>query len=1122
MRTTLFKKIVQSIFMLFAMLFAILFASTTTFAQTGVQRGNVKDDLGDPVAGASIKVKNTTQETQTDANGDFSLSGVAPQSTLIISYTGYASQEIDVDEDTVLEIVLQETDQALDEVVVIGYQTVRRRDLTGSVSSIGGKELATAPVINVAQALQGKMPGVNVMSQDGRPGGDVAIRIRGGGSISQSNEPLVLIDGIPGKIADVPSDMVEHVDVLKDASSTAIYGARGANGVILITTKRAKAGQPTITYSGFAKANTPMGYLKPLQPYDYLAFKWGLLDAYQDLDYVTPFTKLFAIGPNSGANTLGIDAYRNINTYNLQRELYNSSFSHSHDLSIAGGSENTKILVSANYMDEDGMKIMSNAKRASAFIKIDQKIRSGLNFNLDIRYTDRRMQGNEGTTSGSGSILSSAYRFRPIAMADILGDKSLFEDATLGEEASVMYDVTNPINRTRDIDNISTEQNFQATTGARWNIMDNLSFFSELTLARTYLKDRNWQGVTTDPNFFVASGTMESIDRVLFAGNADSRSNDRWYLRWTNTLNLDVLQNEKQKLNILAGQEVTTGGGSNMRINALRFPSNFTKENAFAMMNQFDSTVPTNLTVATAEVTPARILSYFGRVNYSLFDRYLFTATMRADGSSRFSPQHQWGFFPAVALAWKISNESFLADQSWIDDLKIRGSYGEVGNDAIDPNQWNQLWAAETDPRGQGILNNQLQPSYDLASLQFANRDLKWETTVTRNLGVDFTLFGNRLSGTFEAYNNNTRDLLMLTDIISVTGFNTSYANVGQTSNKGVELSLSGTLFSNENWSISAGGNININKPNVDFLAEGVQSTYGTQFLQSNLPNNDYLLTEGKPVGIVTGLRTAGRGFYETSDFDYDPSTGRYTLKPGVADLSPQFIAHHKGVVPDGQQAYPGMPKFEDIDGNGVIDNLDYVEIGNMVPKHTGGFNISANYKGIDLGAYFNWSYGNQIYNANKLGSLYNSNKTGGLYGNRLNIVNDSYKIYDIDADRNLVRITDPAALDALNQNATVPLTYLQQGYVSDIGIEDGSYLRLNTLSLGYSIPSNWLSKAGVRSLRVYGTVFNVATITGYSGVDPEVNANPNINSARYPTPGLDWGAYPRPRQYTFGLNASF
>lgn len=1095
---------------------------TWSFAQTTTLRGSVKDQSGAPIAGASVTVKGTTTQAMTDSDGNFTLAGVSTEGLLVVSFVGYVTREITFSGLQDIEIILEGEEETLDEVVVIGYQTVRRRDLTGSVASVSGEDLATAPVINVAQALQGKLSGVNVMSQDGRPDGAVSIRIRGGGSISQSNEPLILIDGIPGSISDIPSELVESVDVLKDASSTAIYGARGANGVVLVTTKGAKSGKGTVTYNGFAKFNNPTGYMDALKPYDYLAFKWAMLDAYEDLDYVTPFTQLFAIGPNSGENTQGIDAYKNVSPYNLQKELYNSSFSHSHDLAISGGTDLTKILVSASYMDEDGMKLMSYAKRATAMFKIDQKISDNLNLNLNLRYTDRRTLGNEGTTSGAGSILSSAYRFRPIAIRDIKGDLSVLGDATLGEEATVMNDVTNPVNRTNDIENLDLNQRFLGTAGATWNILPNLTYLSELTLSRSYSVTKNWAGPTTDPNFYVSTGTMETIDRIIFAGNADYRKNDRWSLRWTNTLNYEVLQTDRHRLNILAGQEFTNSGGSDMRMNALRFPANFTKENAFAMMNQYDNSVATNLTVATGVTTPGRIVSYFGRGNYSFLDRYLLTVTMRADGSSNFSPEHRWGYFPAAAVAWRISNEDFMESVRWIDDLKLRASYGEVGNDAVDPNQWSQLWMAETDTRRQAVLDNVIQPGYDLASDQMANSDLKWETTITRNLGLDFTLLNNRLWGSVEVYKNNTRDLLMLTDIPSITGFTTSYANVGQTSNKGVELSLSGTLFQNDDWQITAGGNINFNKSNIDELADGVQSAYGTSFFQSRVPESDYLLQEGRPVGIVMGFRTVGKGFYETSDFNYDASTGMYTLKDGIPDLAPAFVAHHKGVVPAGQQAYPGMPKLFDRDGNGVIDTEDYVEIGNMTPKHTGGFNLTVRYKRIDFGAYVNWSYGNQIYNANKLASLYNGNKGGGLYGNKLDIVNDGYRVYDIDENRNLVRVTDPAALDALNRNATLPLTYMHQGYVSDVGIEDGSYLRLNTLTLGYRVPDHLLVRVGMSSLRVYGTVFNVATLTGYSGIDPEVNSNPNINNSRYPTPGFDWGTYPRPRQFVIGLNASF
>jgi len=334
-------------------------------------------------------------------------------------------------------------------------------------------------------------------------------------------------------------------------------------------------------------------------------------------------------------------------------------------------------------------------------------------------------------------------------------------------------------------------------------------------------------------------------------------------------------------------------------------------------------------------------------------------------------------------------------------------------------------------------------------------------------------------------------------------------------------LSLSGVIFENQDWNITAGGNINFNRGNIDELAEGLQSAYGTQFLQSRIPNADYKLQKGKPVGIVMGYKMDGAGFYTPDDFNFDAATGIYTLKEGVADLSKAFIAYRGGLVPGAQQAYPGLPKFEDVVDDNVIDEKDFVEIGNMNPKNTGGFNVNVTYKSIDFGMYFNWSYGNDIYNANKLATLYNGNKGGGLYGNKWDVVKDSYKLFEIQ-NGNLIKLTTPEQLNAANINATLPSTYLQQGYVSDIGIEDGSFLRLNTLNLGYTLPKYLLDKAKIGNIRIYGSIYNVFTWSAYSGLDPEVNTNQNVNNARYPTPGFDWGTYPRARQFILGLNASF
>lgn len=1076
--------------------------------------GVVVDETNAPIPGANVVVKGTTNGVVTDIDGKFSIGPVdLAKDILVFSFIGYDVKEVKINGQNQVNVKMSSSTLQIEEVVAIGYGTVKKRDVTGSVASVTGKQITAIPVANVAQALQGRLPGVNVTSQDGRPDAKISIRVRGGGSISQSNDPLTLIDGIPGNISDIPSEMVESIDVLKDASSTAIFGARGANGVILVTTKRGKSGDLKVSYSGYAKFNTPTGYLSTLSPYDYLSFKWGLLDVYFGATYTAPFQKLFGIGAYTGSNTAGIDAYKNVSPYNVQKDVYFGSFSHNHDLTVTGGTDKTRVILGLNYLDEDGMKQNSYARRGAISFKLDQKMGDNLDFNLDVQYTDKNTMGNEGTTSGYGSSLSGSYRFRPVAKGDIKGDLAFLGDASLGEEMFVMDDMYNPVNVIRDREDMTLSQSLRSTAGLNWKVIKGLNYHSELTLTRGYTQVKNWRGPTpasgNEVNYLNSNGTLQ------YAGDADYRKNDAKSLRWTNTLGYEIKLKDIHRINVLAGQEVSNSGGTNMRIYGKKYPSNFTKDNAFAMISQYGS----DLSISSGVTTPGRLLSYFGRANYSLMDKYMLAATFRADGSSNFSPEHRWGYFPAGSIAWRMSEESFMKGIKGLNDLKLRVSYGEVGNDAISADQWSQLWAAETDTRWQYGLNKVLQPSYDLASDQLANRNLKWETTITRNIGLDFSLFNSRLSGTVDVYKNSTKDLLMLTDIPSITGFTTTFANIGQTSNKGVEISLTGTIYRNKDWNITASGNINFNQGNIDKLADGMQSAYGTQFLQSGIPNADYKLLVGKPVGIVMGYKMDGKGYYTPDDFNFDAATNIYTLKTGVADLSKAFVAYRGGLVTGAQQAFPGLPKFVDNLKDGVIDDKDIVEIGNMNPKHTGGFNLNASYKSFDLGMYFNWSYGNDVYNANKLASLFNGNKGGGLYGNKLEIVKDSYTLYEIQ-NGSLVKLTTPDRLNAANANAKLPSTYLQQGYVSDLGIEDGSYLRLNTVTLGYTLPTQLLAKAKISNIRLYGSVYNAFTLTGYSGLDPDVNTNQN--SARYPTPGLDWGTYPRARQFVIGLNATF
>lgn len=1074
--------------------------------------GTVLDEQGQPMIGVTVRLRDGKAGATTDLDGKFSIE-VPQNSVLVFSYIGYQEYTLTVGNQNNYIINMESENAALDEVVVIGYQTIKRKDLTGSVASVRGEDVATMPVANVAQALQGKLPGVNVTTQDGRPDATVSIRVRGGGSISQSNDPLILVDGITVKsLDDIPSDQVESIDVLKDASSTAIYGARGANGVILVTTKGAKEGKVSVSYNGYVKFNTPTKYLDTLDPYDYLSFVWGNAAALGDA-YRVSFEKLYGLGDNAGSNTGGIESYRNVSNQDIQKDVYNSSVSHNHDLTITGGNDKTRMLFSANYMDEEGMKINSYARRASFNFKINQKITKNLDVSFDARYSDRRTMGDEKTTNGSGSILSSSYRFRPIATSDILGDLDAMREGNMemyGRQST--WDRYSPAARIGDYEPLYIRQRLRGTASLNWRIIDGLTYHTDLSYNRTWEEDKIWGGAIY--NNYMNDATGEK----LYAGSVEWAKRGSWGLRWTNTISYDFnFLPEDHRLNLLLGHEVTDSGGDEIEIDANHFPANFTKDNAFAMINQYDKTAGTSNFFSGVDM-PERILSFFGRVNYTLLDRYLFTFTFRADGSSKFSPEHRWGYFPAAAIGWRISEEPFMeSTRDWLDNLKLRFSYGSVGNDGIDANLWSQMWTSETDMRWQYALNNQYSSSYDYSATEMANRDLKWETTITRNIGVDFSFFNSRLWGSVDLYWNTTKDLLMLTSIPGITGFTATYDNIGQTSNKGIEISLSGEIYKDKDWNITAGMNINFNKGNVDELADNVTGLYSSSWCgSSSFPGNDYILKEGSPVGIVRGY--IYDGFYTTDDFNY--VNGQYVLKEGVADLG-SFINPVHGVDrPEGQNAYPGLPKYRDMNDDKVIDELDVCEIGDMNPVHTGGFNINATWKNFDLGLYFNWSYGNDVYNVNKIASMYCA-KESGAYENKLAFMKDAYKIYDI-VDGQLVHLTTPEQLNAANVNAKYPLPYSENGVTSTLAIEDGSYLRLNTLTLGYSLPQNLLRKVGISKLRIYGTVYNVFTITGYSGLDPEVSANTSNNNATYPTVGLDWGTYPRARSFVVGLNLTF
>ena len=1096
----------------------LLFVTGTSgiFAQRTVT-GTVLDTDKQPVIGANVLVKGTTVGTITDVNGKYTINVPSSSTILVFSFIGNITKEVQAGNLAVIDVTMEATATALNEVVVVGYGVVRKRDLTGSVASISGAQIACVPVSNAAQAMVGKLPGVTVVSQDGRPDASISIRVRGGGSISQSNDPLFIVDGFPvSSISDIPGDQIESIDVLKDASSTAIYGARGANGVIMVTTKGAKAGKLTVTYDGYIQFKQPTKYLETMDAYDYLAYNWAYAKAISD-PYADAWAMLWGIGSFSATynNPDGIDHYKNVAAKSYSREAYGSSMASSHNLNITNGNDKTKYLFALNYVDDDGMKVNSWIKKVNASFKLDQKLGEKLNFSFDTRFTDIDDMGNESTTNGKGSILSTAYQFRPIATSDVLGQIDETVNTNIGMYDAVLQDRFNPVARMQDYSPESKSRSLRTNAALSWIIIKGLTARSEVGLNNYWNKAYTWSGA-------IYNNYMDSQGNKTYGGNATIGSSEGWNVRWANTLTYEVPGlGSDQKLNIMAGQEVTNSASTSLSIWGNKYPASFDASRAFAMMDQYlTGTTTTNYGYSSNTGTPSRLNSYFGRANYSILDRYLLTATFRADGSSRFAPTHRWGYFPAAALGWRLSEESFLKDVSWLNNLKLRASYGSVGNDGISANLWKTSWSS--DGMTNYSINEVQQVSYSPAST-IANPNLKWETTITRNLGLDFAFLKSRIYGSVDVYKNSTKDLLMLTAISAISGFTSTYDNIGGTSNKGIELALGGDIMRSRDFNLSVNFNININRGNVDELAPGVNGLYKSQWGSSmTQPNTgDYILYVGKAVGQVRGY--IYDGWYTTNDFNYNATTGMYTLKPGVPDIASGILGTVYGTTahkPAGQSAYPGVIKFKDISGDGIVNESDVGIIGNMNPKHTGGFSINGNYKAIDFTLNFNWSYGNKIYDADYLAAFYGS-KEDGLYRNRLNYLSTSYKIYDIQGGQ-LVSVTDPAALDALNANATTFLPYHENPICSTLGIQDGSFLRLNTVTLGYTLPKSLTTKVGISKLRIYGSIYNALTFTKYPGLDPEVNTNTSINSAQYPTLGLDFGSYPRARSFTFGLNVEF
>ena len=1065
------------------------------FAQQTVN-GTVKDATGEPMIGVTVSAGGNVGAV-TDLDGNFTISNVSPSAALTISYVGYKTQTVKVGSQKNLNIVLEEDNTTLEDVVVIGYGTMKRRDLTGAVASVSGDKLAANPVSNVAQALQGQLPGVSVMSQDGRPGATMSIRVRGGGSITQSNDPLFIVDGVQvSDISDIPADNIESIDVLKDGASTAIYGARGANGVILVTTKGSKGdGKAKVKYNMYYQIKKNPKTLDVMDAYNYVLHNWSYATFY-GMSEADGIAEYFGLGSQFGNH---LNDYKNVSTHNYVDDVMRSSAgSWSHDLSLSGGNESTKYYATVNYLTDDGIRIKSGMNRWNANFKISQKITKNLTFDADLRYSEMKFEGTNFDYAAGNSV----YGYRPI-------DKPLGTDnsALLSMGSASVEESYNPLSIIDNYTNVTTRQRIRAMGALTWNVIKGLTAKTELSLSRNWSETDYWDGGQSSNPYNQAQ---------LTKGNG-------YGMRWASTLNYQVQGlGENHNLSFLLGNEVLASKSNSSKMTGAGYPTEFDMDRAFGLFNMYnmkDDFYDNTKKVSDFSNTigePKHTLSWFGRANYDFLGRYLFTATFRADGSSNFAPNNHWGYFPSAALGWRINDEPFMANtKEWLDNLKLRLSYGSSGNDAIDASLWKEYWSPSIVWSG------------DKRTVTFspgeilANPDLKWETTISRNLGLDFGFWNGKLRGSIDVYWNTTKDILMKVPVAETTGHSYQFQNVGKTSNKGIELALFYEIYRSKDLNISFNATYNYNKNEVEEVVDGVNADTHTNWGSSmKRPYNDYIIREGEPVGTIFGYKSAG--FYTVDDFDV--VNGVWTLKSNVPDIS--GVVNYTGVgnktynTPDGQVAFPGVMKFADTNKDGVVTEDDACVIGHTMPKHTGGFNINANYKAFDLSLGFTYQIGGDVYNANAMHSMMGNKNTS--YGwNRLDFISDCWKMYNVDGSGNLVAVTDPSALASLNANAKHAMPYCEYGMVSSEFIEDASYLRLNTLTLGYTLPKNLTKKVGISNVRIYFTGSNLFCITGYNGIDPDVNTRPGGQDG-FPVPNYDWNSYPRARTYTFGLNVAF
>lgn len=1095
-------------------------------AQTRAVSGVVKDQTGEAVIAASVVVKGTTIGTVTNIEGFYRLDVPADAKVLVFSYVGMQTEEVEIT-GSIINITLKDDTRLLDDVVVIGYGTARRRDLTGTVASIGSQALRDIPVTSAAEALAGKLAGVHVTTTEGSPDADIKIRVRGGGSITGDNSPLYIVDGFPvASIADIPPSTIRSIDVLKDASSTAIYGSQGANGVIIISTRDPNEdGGFSVNYTGFTGWKKITKTLPVLPTGDFARWQYELQAMKGGNNIKDRFSKFFnPLAPELNLYTVDdynavMNLYDGVAGTNWQDRIFgNVGTTQNHSFSIMGGGKSATFNLSYNSIRDNAIMLASDFKQDNMNFKLSSRPAKFLKIDLSSRFSDTRVNGSGGNdvTSSERSTSDSRLRhsviYTPVPLRNYTDDSGVDEEevGNLYPPDEVIYDNWK---QTRRI-------NYTFNGSASATLAKGLVLRSEAGINNTKFDTERYYGPTAYFSRVYSAARAQTTSAYQRMGIVTMQNVNTYRFRNANTISFDKknINKSHHSFNVLLGQETVITRADQLYTEIAGLPSYLNYADAFAFTATGEYPAQINNTYSPDD----KLLSYFGRLNYDYKGIYLFTATLRADGSSMFARGNRWGYFPSVAGAWRLSDEDFMKEYSyWLSNLKPRLSIGSVGNNKIASSQYMVNYRAGT---AQGYIPYYSDLVFSAGDL-LQNPELRWETTITRNLGVDYGFFNNRISGNIDMYYNNTKDLLLLLELPG-SGYSGQYKNIGSTENRGIEFVLNAVAVDKKNFSLDISTNISMNRGKVVALDGRDEFFVGSMWGGSTLQNNmDYIVRIGEPVGQMYGYVTEGR--YEADDFlwngvQWTMNTDKYSIMdvapdgvtPIYKDANGNVFVNNSGLT---RKSWgPGALKLKDLNGDGRITVEDQQIIGQSAPKASGGFAFNARAYNFDMSANFNWVLGNNIYNANKI--EFTSSGLDSWYGRNLTAEMSAENRWSNIDPLTAELSTDPARLAAINANTNMWSPELNGFIFHSWAVEDGSFLRLSSLSFGYTLPREMLKKVHIQNLRLYVTASNLFVLTKYSGYDPEVDTR-----RRSPlTPGVDYSAYPKSRSFNIGMNLSF